>query len=146
MSLVASLKNDARSALLLEVIPRMMRIIRTEMRQLGKHKLTVPQFRVLLVLSVEAKSNQELAAWMGVSAPTMSKMVDNLVRRSLLTRKTETSDRRQILVECTKKGLTLVRVARAIVQQRFTDKISIISEDKLQAIETGLTAMKETFL
>ncbi len=139
-------KNDARSALLLEVIPRMMRIIRTEMRQLGKHKLTVPQFRVLLQLSQQPMSNQDLAGWMGVSAPTMSKMIDNLVKRSLITRKTEMKDRRAVLVAITKKGMTLVTDARGIVQRRFTQRISQISEDKLQAIETGLSMMKDTFL
>ncbi|MBI3557055.1 MAG: MarR family transcriptional regulator [Deltaproteobacteria bacterium] len=146
MSSSEKTKNEARSALLLEVIPRMMRIIRTEMRQLGKQKLTVPQFRVLLQLSQQPMSNQELASWMGVSAPTMSKMIDNMVKRNLITRKTEAADRRQILVTNTKKGRTLVQATRGIVQQRFTEKISLIPEDKLKAIETGLSIMKETFL
>jgi DNA-binding MarR family transcriptional regulator len=140
------MKNKERAALMMEVIPRVMRLIRNEMRQQGKNKLTVPQFRVLNRVAREPASNQVLADWMGVSAPTMSRMIDTLIKRGLLTRKTEASDRRQVLVECTKKGLALAQEIRGAMHSQLTQKISLFPEEKLQAIEGGLLALKETLL
>lgn len=138
--------QEQRSALFIEVIPHLMRLIRTEMRQVGKSKLTVPQFRLLNKVSKQPMSNHELAEWMGVSAPTMSKMIDSLVNKGLLLRKSEGSDRRAIQVEATKKGHALSQDIRAAVRKQFSERLAQIPENKLQVIEAGLLAMKEALL
>jgi DNA-binding MarR family transcriptional regulator len=112
----------------------------------GSKTLTVPQFRVLNRLARVSMSNQQLSAWMGVSAPTMSKIVDNLVVRKLVTRKIESTDRRQVIVECTPIGLGLAQSIRGSVQKKLARKISVLSQRQLSSLETGLLVLKETFL
>lgn len=135
---------------ILEVVPPVMRTIKVQMRSMGGgtgvDTLTVPQFRVLNKLARGSMSNQELSAWLGVSAPTMSKIVDNLVLRKLVTRKTERSDRRQVTVECTQGGLELAQSIRGSVQKQLARKIALLSQSQLSSLETGLLVLKETFL
>jgi DNA-binding MarR family transcriptional regulator len=135
---------------ILEVVPPVMRTIKAQMREMGSRggteTLTVPQFRVLNKLARMSMSNQQLSVWMGVSAPTMSKIVDNLVARRLVTRKSERSDRRQVIVECTVLGLALSQSIRGSVQKKLARKISVLSQSQLSSLETGLLVLKETFL
>jgi DNA-binding MarR family transcriptional regulator len=140
------MNTDDQAKLLLEVIPRMMRVIRGRMRLAGKDLLTVPQFRVLIRLSKEPQSNQELASWMGVSPPTMSKTIDKLVRRGLLRRKAALTDRRQITIECTPKGVKLALKVRGIVQRDLAGGLSALPETKRAALVAGLHVIRETFL
>src|SRR6185437_3857946 len=77
------------SKLFLEIIPRTMRMVRTEIRKIAGDEFTTPQYRLLSKITRNVCSNQELADWMGVAAPTMSKMVDKLVERGLVRRSAE---------------------------------------------------------
>lgn len=131
---------------ILDVVPTAMRTIKTQMRAAGKNTLTVPQFRVLNRLANGAMSNQELSDWMGVSAPTMSKIVDNLVLRHLVSRKTEREDRRQVTLECTRQGHSLSNSIRKSVQKELARRISLLPQTKRMTLETGLLVLKETFL
>src|SRR5262245_43856422 len=89
---------------LLEVIPRAMRSIRTEMRRKAQPELTVPQFRVLARLSISPATNGEVAEWIGVSVPAMSRMVELLARRGYVQKERQSEDRRQVRLLLSAKG------------------------------------------
>ncbi len=131
---------------ILDVVPSAMRAIKKQMRDAGENSLTIPQFRVLNRLERGAMSNQELSDWMGVSAPTMSKIVDNLVQRQLVSRKAERTDRRQVTVQCTQQGHSLARSIRRTVQKELARRLSVLSQTQRTDLETGLLVLKETFL
>ena len=137
------MKELEQSHRLLEIIPQLMRMIRTEMRKTASDDMTVPQFRILLKISKEPHSNRELADWMGVSAPTMSKLVDRLVERKLIERSETSSDRRQISLVATPEGKKRAMHARGLVQQVFEKKISQLSTQKKRDLSNGLTALQE---
>ena len=112
------------SKLFLDAVPLAMRSIRTEMRGIASTGLTTPQFRVIARLSKGTATNGELAEWMGVSAPTMSRMVDTLVRRELVVRKAESADRREVKLILSQKGAVVFRRSRGKVQKVFARRIS----------------------
>jgi DNA-binding MarR family transcriptional regulator len=140
------LNTDDRAKLMMEVIPPLMRQIREQMRLAAGGKLTVPQFRLIIRLSRMPMSNQEISEWMGVSAPTMSKMIDKVAKRGLVKRKAGKGDRRQISVECTAKGLKLAQDMGRAVQAQFAKKIALLTSDQAKALEVGISLLKETFL
>jgi DNA-binding MarR family transcriptional regulator len=138
--------NDIETAkLLLEVIPRTMRIVRTEIRQIAGGEFTTPQYRLLAKLSREPSTNQELALWMGVSAPSISKMIDKLASRGLVARGAG-SDRRQISIRATPKGAAQVEEVRGIVQKVFAARLAALPAGKKQELMSGLKVLKEIFL
>ena len=131
--------------LLLETVPRSMRSIRTEMRLFAKLDLTVPQFRILLRLFRQPCTNRELAEWLGVSAPTTSRMLSTLEKRKLIQRIQTAQDARQVTLSLTPKGLKRFMEIRGAAQSSFAKKISTLSELKKMALYGGLAVLGELF-
>src|SRR5438309_215492 len=115
---------------LLEIIPRAMHAMRVEMRILAKPDFTVPQFRVIAKLSRAPATNIELAEWMGVAAPTMSRMVDALVKRKLIVRTRPALDRREVTLTLTDRGRAQFTKTRNAVENIFANRISALSSAK----------------
>ena len=81
----------------LEAVPLVMLAIRTEMRRHRGSDLSVPQFRVLVYLNRHAGASlSDIAEHMGLTLPSMSKMIDGLVLRGLVLRRTNPADRRRV--------------------------------------------------
>ena len=71
---------------LLEVIPVVMREIRTEMRSRRSPDLTVPQFRTLSFVNRNVGSSLlEVANHLGLTPPSTSRIVDGLIYRKMMT-------------------------------------------------------------
>lgn len=86
-----------------------MRAIRTELRRSGTQELSVPQFRILTYLNHAQDSSLTAAAdYLGLTLPSMSKMIDGMVVRRLVTRQTCTDDRRRVSLALTGAGKTLL--------------------------------------
>ena len=72
-------------------------------------EVTLTQYRTLVVLaSCGPQSLAGLAQVVGVTPATATRMCDRLVRKSLISRRTEREDRRQLRVVLTAKGRSLV--------------------------------------
>jgi DNA-binding MarR family transcriptional regulator len=132
--------------MILDIVPPLMRYVKNEMRVLAKSELTVTQFRVLARLSRSAAANRELAEWIGVSAPTMTRMIDALLHKELVTRIQQSEDRRQIEMKLTAKGQTTFDQIKEAVQRKLAEKIRDLPNDKRKSIADGLGALRDTFL
>lgn len=81
--------------------------------------LTVPQYRLLaLVDEFPASRSGELAARMGVSAPTTTRMLSGLERAGIARRNAVPEDRRGRAIELTAKGRGLFEQKQAIISQK----------------------------
>src|SRR5260221_9279324 len=98
---------------LLEVMPLVMRTVAAELRAAGE--LPAPaQFPLLHMLSEHPRTLSELAAFRGVSLPSMSSSVTTLVGRGWVRRTAPQADRRGGMLEGAARGKTaLPPVARS---------------------------------
>jgi len=70
--------------------------------------ITLAQLRILLVLYVDGPSKMSsLASQLDVVLSTVTGTVDNLVKKNLVTRETEESDRRVVICQLTPDGKEL---------------------------------------
>lgn len=70
--------------------------------------LTLPQYRVLVVLATKGPQNLgSLATTLEVNPSTASRLCERLVRRRLIRRQTSRTDRREIRLSITGEGRTL---------------------------------------
>ena len=88
----------------LETVPPLVRIIRSEIRCVAGKEMTVPQYRILANIQLGMCNVGTIAENHGVSQPAMSKMVEALVKRGLISREHSEKDRRQISLSLTKNG------------------------------------------
>jgi DNA-binding MarR family transcriptional regulator len=91
--------------------------------------LTMPQLKILFALRLHGGAGgQELAQLMGVSAATMTGIVDRLVAAGYVTRREDLHDRRVRRIELSPGGeelLNSIAVAGEEHQRRLLDRLSV---------------------
>ena len=141
-----SLNDAARAKDILDIVPSAMRTLRHELRSHAKTDLTVPQFRILIRLDESPATNRDIAEWMGVTAPTASRMIDALLRREFVTRAYDApTDARKVTVRLTPKGEACLANIRNEVQSQMIDRLASLPERKKRALSSGLAVLSELF-
>ena len=119
---------DDCAKLVMDVAPLVMRTIRAEMRRHRASDLSVPQFRTLAFLSHhEGASLSVVAEHIGLTLPSMSKMIEGLVDRGLVKREMHPDDRRRVTLALTARGQSLFESAHSATQACLAEQIATLS-------------------
>jgi DNA-binding MarR family transcriptional regulator len=128
---------------LLDVVPLVMRSIRAEMRRHRLRDLSVPQFRTLTFLNRHAGASlSEAAEFLGLTLPSMSKLVDGLVDKGLVSRETHSGDRRRVTLSLTARGRTLLAAARASTLDALTQELAALDDDQLRTVVQAMQVLE----
>jgi DNA-binding MarR family transcriptional regulator len=139
--------TDAVARELLDVVPVIMRTIRTEMRSHRSNELTVPLFRSLMFLERHpGVSLLDLAGHLGLTSPSVCKIVDGLVDHSLVKRQHSNADRRKITLALTRAGRKLLDEARTSAQARLADLLVPLSTQQCETVIQALQIIQPLFL
>ena len=84
---------------------------------LAQIDLTLPQYRVLGILSEGSAAASGLAQRLAVRPPSITAVIDGLVARGLVDRSHEESDRRRITLRLTAEGERMVAAADLCVDE-----------------------------
>ena len=130
----------------LDVLPDAMEVIRGGMRSQLDSRLSVPQFRCLNFIDRHPGcSVGEVAAFLGVTMPTASAMVDRLVRAAHVASVSADEDRRRSRLTISAAGKTLLEQVRADARQDLAVTLAKRPAEDLRAISAGLAALKRAF-
>ena len=130
----------------LDVVPLAMRVIRKKLREHGTQLLSVPQFRTLLFISRnEGASLSEVADHIGLTLPSMSALVDGLVTRNFVTRRTHPDDRRRVDLTLTQQGETTLHSARNATQDYLKERLARLPETERATIVKGMRILRRVF-
>jgi DNA-binding MarR family transcriptional regulator len=131
----------------LDTIPLVMRTIRAEFRSQRSNDLSVPQFRALAYInSNDGSSLSSLANHIGLTLPSMSKLVDGLVSRNLVAREEYLEDRRRICLRITPQGKSELEAVHDHTEAFLADKISGLTQEDLAKITQSLQILKNLFV
>lgn len=137
--------NEA-GAELLEVVPQLMRAIRDQMREHRAVDLSVPEFRTLGLLNQHpGASLTAVADHIGLKLPSMSKLMDGLVARRLVTRKFEAMDRRRVMLELTARGRAILESARASTQAYLAEVLAELSPAERATVVQAMRVLSPLF-
>jgi MarR family transcriptional regulator for hemolysin len=132
---------------LMDTAPQIFQFIRAEMRRGRGSELSVPQFRTLRFIQVKADSTlSSIAEHLGLTLPSVSKLVDGLAKKELVIRQESASDRRCLSLALTSEGESIVNSARAGAQARLVEKLSCLSPDELETIHKGMELLRPLFV
>lgn len=107
-----------------------------------QHTVTLPQFRLLVVLHGRGPlKHAALADHLGVNPSTASRMVDRLVGVGMVERRTSPNSRREIVLQLTTNGSQVVRR----VTQRRRREIAKIIERMPERAREGLIDVLAAF-
>lgn len=146
MKLMSELAEEAARQVL-DTIPLVMRTIRAQFRDQRSNDLSVPQFRALAYInSNDGSSLSSLANHIGLTLPSMSKLVDGLVSRGLVARDEYLEDRRRICLRITLQGKSELETVHDQTEAFLSDKMSGLTREDLAKITQSLQILKDLFV
>ncbi|NJN44540.1 MAG: MarR family transcriptional regulator [Anaerolineae bacterium] len=129
---------------LLEILPLAMRSLGSQLRHSAQ--LPVPShFRLLFMLAERPHNLGELAEKHNVTPPTMSSTVTTLVERGWVQRTQAERDRRQVSIELTPDGHTMLQIIQEQAETRLSEVLAPISDTELDQLIAGLAVLKSAF-
>ncbi len=130
----------------LEAVPMVMRTIRGQLRSHRRADISVPQFRAMAYIDRNAGASlSDLASHIGLTLPSMSKLVDGLVSRKLVTRTADNADRRRICLSLTPLGREELKAAHRSTEKYLADRMSGLGEADLRTIADAMHLLKGLF-
>ena len=78
-----------------------------------------------------------------VSMPTVSGIVERLVRAGYARRVPQADDRRQVVVELTAKGRTFFQDFESVIRRRWEEAFLSLEQDELRAFYDVVTKLRE---
>ena len=133
------------SAQLVELTPAIMIRIRGEMRRRTMPGLSIQQFRALNYLRRHPQSSlSNLSVHLGLTPPSTSKLVQQLVAKQVVTRRSA-ADRRRVSLSLTQIGITAFTTARLETQQQLAEKLNSLTKAELSTLSKGLNVLSSVF-
>lgn len=128
-----------------------LRSIRQIVRRISEHSktlsrevgLTVPQLMCLKAVGELLEAQEEttvaaVAARVGLSAPTVSRIVDRLVRAGLVDRERGVQDRRRVVLTLTSTGRLRFDALPIPLHEQFVSRFQQLPVDERQQLVTSL--------
>jgi DNA-binding MarR family transcriptional regulator len=130
----------------LDVVPMVFRVIRAELRKYGAKEMSVPQYRTLaFIYRNEGASLSEAGDYIGLTLPTMSVLVDGLVARGLVNRRTHPEDRRRMTLMLTESGRARLESARAATMANLKERLRQLPASDRATITLAMQILRELF-
>lgn len=128
-----------------ETVPPLWNHVRSHIRATatGSFDITVEQFHVLRYVRRGPNSMSELAAAKDISRPAISQAVDVLVKKGLVARVQNASDRRYVELTLTEAGNNLLDTVFKETRGWMKERMKSLSAEELETISNAMQALKK---
>lgn len=107
-------------------------------------RLTVPQYRLLVVLRRRGPTNlSRLAEELTVNPSTTLRMIDRLVAADLVERSAHPDNRREVLIKLTRSGQAVIRRVTSLRHREFAKIVERIPQDRLPQVIEALATFNQ---
>jgi MarR family transcriptional regulator for hemolysin len=131
---------------LMDTVPQIVQAIRVEMRLGRGANVSIPQFRTLRFIQRNPDSSlSNIADHLGLTLPSVSKLVDGLVKQKLVNRQESITDRRRLTLGLTATGEALVNTARATAQTSLANTLSHLSDSEVDTVMRAMELLYPLF-
>ena len=132
---------------LMETVPQIVQAIRVEMRRGRGANISIPQFRALRFIQRHPDASiTQLADHLGLTPPSVSKLVDGLVKQELVIREEAVADRRRVTLGLTQAGESIVNLSRANAQASLARTLGELSESELEMVVQVMRLLHPLFV
>jgi len=131
---------------LLEAVPVLIGTIRQRMRLSQGRKLRLVAFRSLAFVGrTQGATLSSLTEHIGLSMPSMSKIVTTLVEQGLLRRVTAPGDRRCMSLSLTTRGRQYYRSAHVQTQRYLAGRLATLAVPQRNTVAASLRVLRDLF-
>ena len=108
-------------------------------------ELTMPQLRVLALLSRGPRRMSEVAAFLGVGLSSATGMVDRLLNRDLVDRSHGSIDRRVVTCRLTERGTSVFQQYSQIGRTHIRRTADLLEEHELRKVVEAMEILAAAF-
>ena len=138
--------TDAIARELLGVVPSIMRTIKHKWKAGPIGGISNSQFRILMFIQKHpGAALQDVARHLGLTAPTTSTTVDELVNSQLILREPSTEDRRKITLTLTDQGQQTLEEVFEHSRQHLAGYLSPLSPAEIEIVSQALKLLEPLF-
>jgi DNA-binding MarR family transcriptional regulator len=143
--------NPASSPILIdkfwESVPPAWRQTRSQIRRIAieKFQMTEEQFQVLRRIRKGSASVSALAEASQTSRSAVSKAVDALVRRGLVTRSQDPEDRRNVPLALTNEGQRVMAGVYDETEQWLSARFTRLTAEETESLLQGMESLRKAF-
>ena len=138
--------NSPLASEILETIPVLMRVIRGEMRRQRGPSLSIAEFRALSFIGAhEGTGLSAVAEHVGLSLPSTSRIIDNLIENSLVLRSPSPHDRRRLFLSATDQGRLDMERMRSAAGRHLRARVGRIDASAQTEMVRALRGLREVF-
>jgi DNA-binding MarR family transcriptional regulator len=135
------MKNSLAKTILEVIIPT-VHFIRSEVKAAAPKDVSFPHFRVLANIHRGLVTVGQIADHHGVSQPAMTKMVNYLEQKGMVTKTQCERDRRKMILALTAKGLKVFEGTLGEVEARIEKQYSKLDRKQQAKLIESLLQMK----
>lgn len=117
------------------VIARLSKQLELALDEVG---MSLPQYRLLGWLETGAQGSAKLAEHLAVTPPSVTALVDGLVRKGWVDRGSDPTDRRRLPLHLTPAGRDALQAADELVTGRLESVLTHVGERERTAATRGL--------
>jgi DNA-binding MarR family transcriptional regulator len=130
-----------------ESVPPAWRQTRTQIHRIAveKHHMTEEQFQVLRRIRKGSASVSALAEAGGTSRSAVSKAVDALVNKGLVSRRQDPADRRNIPLALTDEGQRVLEAVFSEAETWLSARFARLTADEVEILLKGLEYLRKAF-
>ena len=137
---------DLISRELLDVVPPIMRTIRSKWKEGPICGVSNSQFRILMFIQKRpGAALQDVARHLGLTSATTSTTVDDLVNDRFVLREPSTEDRRKITLTLTNLGQQTLEEVFELSRQHLAGYLSPLSADDAEIVFQALKLLRPLF-
>ena len=126
-------------------IRKIVRSINLESKKIQKeYQVSIPQILCLSYLNASPnfQSTQgEIRQFLQLNSSTASGIIDRLENKGFLVRLPKQGDKRVVNISLTSKGVGLLKQIPPILHNQLTEKLKLLSDNKLQQIQESLQTL-----
>jgi DNA-binding MarR family transcriptional regulator len=128
-----------------ESVPPVWNTVRARVRALAaeRFQISVEQFHLLRHIHRGAHSVSELAAVGRISRPAISQALESLVRRGLVRRQPNRTDRRGVELQLTSSGTELLEAIFRQTRRWMRARLAASSDQDLRTMIAALSLLRE---
>jgi DNA-binding MarR family transcriptional regulator len=128
----------------MDTVPLLMRVMRGAMRRrlVDDEPASLSHVWMLNILHERQHTMRELAARYHVTPSTMSRTVDNFVRRAWIERRADPEDRRQVLLRLTDDGQQIHNSMQDHAYQSVAELVRQLDEAEVEQLYQGLNVLQ----
>jgi DNA-binding MarR family transcriptional regulator len=93
----------------------------------------------------EGPSLSDVAEHLGLTLPSMSKLVDGLVASGVVVRRPHPGDRRRVTLTLSEGGRSTLQAVREATQAHLASMLATLSADQRAVVVEAMQALQEVF-